>query len=111
MKTTSQWYAINTRPHHEKEVLRRLKELAIHGYLPLQTTLRHWSDQKKKVSILLLSCYVFIIITFQDYYRVLHIPGVERYISFEGKALAIPEKQIRIVMNLQENDIEIKGGP
>lgn len=105
---TSYWYAIYTRPCHEKEVYRRLQELVIPAYLPLITTIRQWSDRKKKVNIPLFSCYIFVHITKQDYYRVLNIPGVVRYVTFEGKAVAIPEKQIRMVKNLLEQDIAVE---
>jgi hypothetical protein len=39
---------------------------------------------------------------------VLNISGVLRYVYFKGKALAIPEKQIRVVMNLLEQDMEVE---
>jgi len=102
------WYAIYTRPHHEKEVYRRMQEQKIQAYLPLLTTFKQWSDRKKKVRIPLFSCYLFVHISTRDYYRVLNIPGVVRYVTFEGKATAIPEKQIQVVKNLLEQDIPVE---
>jgi transcription antitermination factor NusG len=85
--------------------------MSIAGYLPLYTTLRQWSDRKKKVILPLFSCYVFVNIKSKDYYRVLNIPGVIRYITFEGKAVTIPEQQIRTVMKLLEYRIEVEEFP
>jgi transcription antitermination factor NusG len=101
------WYAVYTRHCHEKKVFEQLQQMEIEAYLPLLTTIRQWKDRKKKVSLPLFSCYVFVNITDKKYYDVLNIPGVVRFITFEGKAVAIPEKQIRIVKNLLKQDIEV----
>jgi transcription termination/antitermination protein NusG len=85
LNTTSQWYAIYIGTQCEKKIVKRLHELAILVYLLLLITFRHWSDRKKKVSIPLFSGYVFINTKVKNYYRVLNIPGMVRYISFEGK--------------------------
>jgi transcriptional antiterminator RfaH len=101
------WYALYTRPKHEKKVYEQLRQRNIEGYLPLYTTIRQWSDRKKKVSEPLFTCYVFVNIYAKDYYTVLNIPGVVRFITFEGKAVTIPENQIRLIRNLLEQDLEI----
>jgi len=102
------WYAVYTRHCHEKKVFEQLQQMEIEAYLPLQTTIRQWKDRKKKVSVPLFSCYIFVNITKKKYYNVLNIPGVVRFVTFEGKAVAIPEKQIRMVKNLLEQDIEVE---
>ena len=43
------WYAIYTRPRAEKQVYQRLTESGIETYLPMQKTIRQWSDRKKIV--------------------------------------------------------------
>jgi transcriptional antiterminator RfaH len=100
------WYAVYTRPHHEKKVYEHIYQENIIAFLPMQTTIKQWSDRKKKVSEPLFSCYLFVNITAKDYYTVLNIPGVVRYITFEGKAVPIPEKQIQLIKNILEQDIE-----
>ena len=101
------WYALYTRPYHEKRIYEQLKLNKIEAYLPLQTTIRKWSDRNKKVTRPLFSCYLFVFISLKDYYKVLNIPGVVRYISFEGKAAIIPEKQIQMIKDLLTQDIEV----
>jgi len=100
------WYAVYTRPRHEKKIYAKLKQENIEAFLPLQITLRQWSDRKKKISEPLFSCYLFVCVALNEYDNVLNIPGVVRYITFEGKAVVIPEKQIQFIRNLLEFDIE-----
>jgi transcriptional antiterminator RfaH len=102
------WYAIYTRPHHEKKIYELLKGLNIDAYLPLQTSIKQWSDRKKKVSEPLFSCYLFVNISLKEYYNVLNVPGVIRFVAFEGKAVAIKEKQIQTIKDLQENNFELE---
>jgi transcriptional antiterminator RfaH len=102
------WYALYTRPRHEKKIYARLQQENIQAFLPLRTTIRQWSDRKKKVTEPLFSCYVFVCISSKDYYRILNLDGVVRYVTFEGKAAAIPEKQIMFIRMLLEQDIEIE---
>jgi transcriptional antiterminator RfaH len=101
------WYAIYTRPHHEKKIHNQLQKFGIESYLPLQICLRQWSDRKKKVTEPLFSCYLFVHITLKEYFQVLNTDGVVRYISFEGKAVSIPDNQIQLIKNLLAMDFEI----
>jgi transcriptional antiterminator RfaH len=105
------WHAIYTRPRHEKKVYEQLQQAKIEAFLPLQTTIRQWSDRKKKVTEPLFRCYVFVFVSSQDYYRAVNINGVVRYVTFEGKAVAIPEKQILLIRNLLSQDIEVDESP
>ena len=100
------WYAVYTRPRHEKKVYEQLIQSKIETFLPLQITIRQWSDRKKKVTEPLFRCYIFVYIFVRDYYNVLNLHGVVRYVTFEGKAVAIPEKQIQLIRNLLDQDLE-----
>ncbi len=104
---SSYWYAIYTKPHHEKKITEQLSREHIEAYLPLRTTLKQWSDRKKKVSEPLFSCYVFVRIKPNEYFKVLNVPGVVRYITFEGKAVPIPDSQILLIKNLLACELEI----
>jgi transcription antitermination factor NusG len=105
------WYAVYTRPHHEKEVFRKLQEQKIQTYLPLQTKIRKWSDRKKKVTVPLFSCYLFVNITSREYFQVLNTPGVIRYVAFNGKAAVIPDKQIQLIKNMLEHEFDVTEVP
>jgi transcriptional antiterminator RfaH len=100
------WFAIYTKPRHEKKVFQQLQLGNVEAYLPLQTTIKQWSDRKKKVKVPLFSCYLFVRITPKEYYTVVNVAGVIRYVTFEGKAVAIPDKQIQFIKSLLENNID-----
>jgi transcription antitermination factor NusG len=107
MQTQPCWYAVYTRPCFEKRVYEQLVRQNIQAYLPLQTTIRQWSDRRKKLSEPLFSCYVFVHIGLREYYTVLNLIGVVRYVTFCGKAVSIPEKQIKLIRNLLAEDMEV----
>lgn len=54
------WYAIYTKPRFEKKVDKELKEAGFDVYLPLMSTIRQWSDRKKKVQVPLIPSYIFV---------------------------------------------------
>jgi len=107
----SSWYAIYTKARNEKKVHERLTEQGVESYLPLVKTLRQWSDRKKWVEVPLLSSYVFVRVPQFQLREIIQVDGAAKYISFEGKPAAIPEKQIdnlRLLVN-GEADIEVTG--
>jgi transcriptional antiterminator RfaH len=88
------WYAAYTLPRAEKKAFTELVSKGIDTYLPLQRTLRQWSDRKKWVEEPLFRSYLFVNIPQGRYFDVLNTPGIMRYVTFEGKAVPIPPKQI-----------------
>lgn len=88
------WYAIYTHPRAEKRAHAQLLEKGIETYLPLLRTLRQWSDRKKWVEVPLFRSYLFVYITPKEHFEVLQTPGVVRYITFEGRAVPVPQNQI-----------------
>lgn len=103
------WYALYTRARFEKKVNKRLQEQKIEAFLPLQKTLRQWSDRKKIVEVPLFSSYVFVNICKHEYDKVLKTDGVVGYIKFEGKAVDIPVEQINYLKKLINSDYEIES--
>jgi transcription antitermination factor NusG len=88
------WYAIYTNPRAEKRAYAQLLEKGIETYLPLIRTLRQWSDRKKWVEEPLFRSYLFVHVSEKEYLDVLNTQGVVRYITFEGRAVPVPQKQI-----------------
>jgi transcriptional antiterminator RfaH len=91
------WYAVYTLPRNEKKAYAELINKGIEAYLPLQRTLKQWSDRKKWVEEPLFRSYIFVNIPESLYFDVLNTQGVVRYITFEGKAVPIPTQQIEAV--------------
>lgn len=88
------WYALHTRPRHEKKVAERLELKGVTNYLPLNEQYRQWSDRCKKVYEPLFSCYVFVNMTLKERFKALQTDGVMRLVSFRGIPAVIPDKQI-----------------
>jgi len=88
------WYAAYTRSKSEKQAARELAKQGIGYYLPLYTTLRQWSDRKKKVEEPLIRSYIFVHITEKEYLPVLQTPGVVTIVKFGGKPVPVPDWQI-----------------
>jgi len=109
-KPIYKWYAIYTKANNEKKVFDRLKEDNIECYLPLKKTLRQWSDRKKWVDVPLFRCYVFVKVSYIEYFRALRIPGVVYYVSFGGEPQSIPDNQIdyiKAMVQQTEKEIEV----
>ena len=91
------WYAIYTRSRAEKKVYNELLKRNIDTFLPMRTTIRQWSDRKKKVEVPLFNYYIFVNITDRQHLPVLQVDNVVKFVSFEGKAVPIPPQQIEAI--------------
>lgn len=109
--TNKSWYAVYVKSRTEKKAAAEFLRLDIDYYLPLIKELRQWSDRKKWVESPLFRSYIFVHIEQKDYYKVLQVNCVSRYITFEGKAVAIPYQQIEAIKYyLSEKDPETSEG-
>ncbi len=88
------WYALYTRSRAEKKALRDLEDLGVEVFLPIVRKYRKWSDRVKAVDMPLLSSYIFVCVSETDYYTALNVRDVVCYVTFEGKAVPIQEKEI-----------------
>ena len=118
-KTTKLWHAIYVRSRAEKKVYHQLQDLGVEAFLPLITRLKQWSDRKKKVEEPLFRSYVFVHSDERDHLPILNVYGVLRFVSFEHKAVVVPDNQIvaikRYITSYEDeedqlNNIELKEG-
>ena len=107
-KPEKAWYAVYTNSRAEKRVSDRINELGIETFLPLQKTLRQWSDRKKVIEKPLISSYVFVKIIPREYFIVRKIDGVVKFIMLQGKPVPIPEIQITNLRILCGSDVEVE---
>ena len=91
------WFALYTKPNYEKKVSQGLNNLGIESYCPTFTTIKQYSDRKKKIEKVLLPGYVLVFI--DDYNRslVFSIPGIIRYVFWLGKPAEIRPLEIEIM--------------
>lgn len=107
VKPEKGWYAIYTHSRAEKRVSDRLTENGIETFLPLQKTLRQWSDRKKLVEKPLISSYVFVKVLPKDFFTVRTTDGVVKFIMLQGKPVVIPEIQITNLRILCGSDVDV----
>jgi transcriptional antiterminator RfaH len=102
------WYAIYTKPRAEKLVNQRLLEEGVETFLPMQKTYRKWSDRKKLVEKPLLPSYLFVRTKTKNFHHVHRVQGIVKFVSFEGKPVSIPQKQIDNLRLLVNSDAKIE---
>jgi len=107
------WYALHTRPRHEKLVVQRLEERGVKTFLPIVTEVHKWSDRKKQVQLPLFSCYVFAKFVPQRVERlhVLRVGGVLGLVGSGGEGTPIPDGQIDAVRTLIDGPIPWSSHP
>jgi len=88
------WYALYTRPRHEKKAAELLSEKDFEVYLPLIKKVRQWKDRKKKVDMPLFNSYIFVNFEYNQRFNVLKTHGIVKIINFSGEPAVIPDWQI-----------------
>ena len=106
VKDNREWFAIYVKSRSEKKVLKLLEDIGIESFLPLIIRVKQWSDRKKKVEEPLFRSYLFVNISLSDYYTVLNVNGVVKFITFEKKPVPVPDNQI-IAIKKYLNDTEL----
>lgn len=90
------WFAVQTRPRHEKKVNSELREKGIHSFLPLHRERRRWSDRSQWVELPMFSQYLFVRVpgTGDARIRVLQTTGVVQFVGATVRGSPIPDEQI-----------------
>jgi transcription antitermination factor NusG len=90
------WFAVQTRPRHEKKVNSELREKGIRSFLPLCRERRRWSDRYQWVELPMFSQYLFVKLlhTPESRLRVLQTAGIVQFVGATGCGTPIPNEQI-----------------
>jgi transcription termination/antitermination protein NusG len=107
------WYALHTRPRHEKIVEQRLNERGVATFLPVVTEVHRWSDRKKSVQLPLFSCYIFakFVPNRAERLRVLRVDGVLGLVGSHNEGAPIPDDQIHAVQAVVEGAVPWSSHP
>jgi transcription elongation factor/antiterminator RfaH len=103
------WFAVQTRPRHEKKVSSELQEKGVKAFLPLISATRQWSDRRRIVKIPLFPQYVFVHIeqTTNARIPVLRTSGVTNFVGMRGVGTPIPADQIERVQHVVTQEISV----
>lgn len=109
----AQWYAIQTRPRHEKKVTAELNDKCIESYLPLMPQVHHWSDRRKLVQVPLFPGYVFVHTQLDGRARlaVLNIWGALSFVGSQRDARPIPDSQIEDIRTVLTTKLSLSPYP
>ncbi|WP_232335583.1 UpxY family transcription antiterminator [Mucilaginibacter arboris] len=107
-EASPKWYPVYTRSRAEKQAFELLQKKGVESYLPLQKTLKQWSDRKKWVTEPLFQSYLFVRITQQQQTEVLMTKGIVRFLYHAGRIAAMPDQQINEIQLLLSNEIDLE---
>lgn len=107
------WYAVRTRPRHEKKVASELQEKGIKFYLPLVTQVRRWSDRRQVIQVPLFSCYAFVhsILDLHLRLAIYDISGALGFVGPNNQGVPIPDVQIESIRSLMASNLPLTPYP
>lgn len=91
------WFVLYTKSRNEKKVAIQLEKMGITVYCPMVTQIHQWSDRKKKVTVPLISSYVFVKLKEKDRGSVFEVPGIVRYVYWLEKPAIVRDHEIAIM--------------
>ena len=107
------WYAVYTRPRHERKVNAHLSQEGITTFLP---EIERWGsrrDRRKRIWYPIFPGYLFINaeLSGESRLKVIKTRGVVRILGNKGVPVAIPENQIEAIQRIVDNRKEISPYP
>jgi transcription antitermination factor NusG len=104
------WFAVLTKPRHEKKVNSMLVDKGIECFLPLHRERQRWSDRYQWVELPLFSQYLFVSVSASSEarVRVLQTMGVVQFVGAPGRGTPIPEEQIENLRTILAQRIPVK---
>ncbi len=108
----SYWYALYTRPRHEKRVFEELTSHHIEAFLPTFKIRRRWSDRYKIVEEPLFKNYLFVNVDYdRRYHDTLRPYGAVSFVMCDGKPAQIPESEIDAIRRLVTSELPYDPHP
>lgn len=104
-----EWFAVQTRPRHEKRVSAELLEKGVIAFLPVVSTIRRWSDRRRVVELPLFSQYLFVRIaqSLAGRVSVLQTNGVTNFVGPRGIGAPIPDQEIERIQRVVAQGISV----
>ncbi|UCC94925.1 MAG: UpxY family transcription antiterminator [Candidatus Omnitrophota bacterium] len=105
------WYALYTKPRHEKFVEAQLLRKGIEAFTPKVTLRRRWSDRNKLIQEPLFKSYCFARFSLQDRVKIVSQQGVLTVVHFNQQYIPIDDTVIGSLKILSENRITLDPCP
>jgi transcription antitermination factor NusG len=108
----SEWFAVQTKPRHEKSAAFDLEQRGVGVFLPLHIGIHQWSDRKQEVQLPLFPSYLFVRLRSQDERAtVLRANGIRSFVGARGNGVCVPEEQIEAVKRILAERIAFTNYP
>jgi transcription antitermination factor NusG len=105
------WYAACVHSRHERVVAQEMACRDIPFYLPTYQSVRRWKDRQKRLEMVLFPGYVFVRIPLGERLRVLQVPGVARFVTFQGVPAPLAESEMDLLRLGMRGSGEIRPHP
>ena len=107
----SSWFALYTRPRHEKQVFEELTHSGIEAFLPTYKVRRRWSDRYKVIEEPLFKNYLFVRTNLERYRDTLRPYGAVSVVRFEERPAEIPEVEVESIRRLVLSELPFNPHP
>jgi transcription antitermination factor NusG len=97
------WIVLRTKSRGEKKLEKMLLDKGWEACCPCYSTLKQWSDRKKKVSIPLISSVVFVRLNNRDIHALYDFPLVSSIMKDQGKTALVRDIEIQNLKTLSQN--------
>jgi transcription antitermination factor NusG len=89
------WYAVQTRPRHEKRVAEQLRGTSLEAFLPLHRAVHKWNNGvRAEVDLPLFPGYLFARACDRERVQVLRLPGVLGFASSANRPIPVEDCEI-----------------
>ena len=102
-QTLTEWYAVQTRPRHEKKVAEEVRIRDFEGFLPLHRSRRRWKNGVvADVELPLFPCYLFVKLSLCERVRLLQLPGVIGFAVNSVHPTALAEHEVETLRTMAD---------
>lgn len=103
------WYAVQTRPRHEKRVAEQLRLRSLEMFLPVYRCVHRWKNGvQAELELPLFPCYLFTCVLARTRLPVLQVAGVIGFAGSNAHPTTIPEPEIQALRMATE---QLKAEP
>ncbi len=105
MKSNFGWHVIYVKFRHEGKVQNDLERYGVESFVPMTSTIKNWSDRKKKVSTPLFPSYVFVNIQSNaDFHRALSLDSAASFVKFGSEYGRLTDEEIECIKHVVSNE-------
>jgi transcription termination/antitermination protein NusG len=103
------WYAVYTKPRHEKVVKRVLDDKQVESFLPLRREISRWADRRIELLLPLFPGYLFVKYSIaKESHKVLATDGLIRVVGNGDMPLPVSETEINSLKILLSHNLDFE---